>query len=223
MLIDLYLLRKPDLNIMDAIVGMDHNGPTAGEPKSVGLVLASEDGFALDLTALRITGIDPLTVPVMQAAFERDLISLTGGDIIVVGTAAADAAVHNFRLPDHTPSTLPRIARSPLFLMLVDAIKPDVRFNGGTCTLCKKCSEICPKGAIRFSHGHPYVNKKKCIRCFCCHELCTAGGIVIRPSPLLRVILSLGLRSRKLQNAIDTMFGIIARIRNRNIPPSAGR
>ena len=35
------------LTIMDAVVGMDGAGPSAGEPRQIGLVLASEDAFAM--------------------------------------------------------------------------------------------------------------------------------------------------------------------------------
>ena len=36
---------------MDAIVGMEGNGPNAGQPKKVGLILASKDSVALDTVA----------------------------------------------------------------------------------------------------------------------------------------------------------------------------
>jgi uncharacterized protein (DUF362 family) len=69
------LFNKPHLNILDAIVGMDHNGPAAGKPIETKLVLASEDGFVLDLTALKIIVIDPMRVPVMKASFVRTLVN----------------------------------------------------------------------------------------------------------------------------------------------------
>lgn len=43
MLVDLTLLIKPRLYIMDAIVGMEGNGPASGTPRSIGLILASTD------------------------------------------------------------------------------------------------------------------------------------------------------------------------------------
>ena len=40
MLLEIYLLRKPDLTIVDAITAMEGNGPGSGDPVHVGLLLA---------------------------------------------------------------------------------------------------------------------------------------------------------------------------------------
>jgi uncharacterized protein (DUF362 family) len=40
-LVDIFTVVKPSLAIMDGIVGMEGNGPSAGKPRKIGLVLAS--------------------------------------------------------------------------------------------------------------------------------------------------------------------------------------
>ena len=50
----LYSIFNPDLTIMDARVGIEGNGPTKGDPVSLGLILTSTDALAIDIVATRI-------------------------------------------------------------------------------------------------------------------------------------------------------------------------
>ena len=54
MLIDLNLFLKPSLTIVDGVVAMEGNGPTAGVPKKVGLLIASKNQFKLDFICAHI-------------------------------------------------------------------------------------------------------------------------------------------------------------------------
>ena len=54
MLIDINEHYKCKLNIIDAVVGMDGNGPTQGNPKLIGAILASTNPYALDVVAANI-------------------------------------------------------------------------------------------------------------------------------------------------------------------------
>ncbi|MGB9132092.1 MAG: DUF362 domain-containing protein, partial [Methanosarcina sp.] len=66
--VDIYSIVKPQLAIMDGIVGMEGNGPSNGTPVSAGVVMASYDCVALDIVASELIGIDPLKVPTNKAA-----------------------------------------------------------------------------------------------------------------------------------------------------------
>jgi uncharacterized protein (DUF362 family) len=55
---DLLKIRKPDLNIMDGMIGMEGD-ETRGYPKKLDLVLASTDPVALDTVCCKIMGINP--------------------------------------------------------------------------------------------------------------------------------------------------------------------
>ena len=55
-LVDIHQMVPPHLVIMDAIVGMEGNGPNAGQPKKVGLIIASKDSVAMDAVASTIIG-----------------------------------------------------------------------------------------------------------------------------------------------------------------------
>jgi uncharacterized protein (DUF362 family) len=59
LLVDLQRLLKPQLCIMDGIVGVDRRGPTNGRPRRLDIVLGSTDAVALDATAMRLVGLDP--------------------------------------------------------------------------------------------------------------------------------------------------------------------
>ncbi len=59
LLVDLQCLLKPQLCIMDGIVGVDRRGPTNGRPRRLDMVLGSTDAVALDATAMRLVGLDP--------------------------------------------------------------------------------------------------------------------------------------------------------------------
>ncbi|MBU4195121.1 MAG: 4Fe-4S binding protein, partial [Actinobacteria bacterium] len=56
------------------------------------------------------------------------------------------------------------------------------------CTACGKCAKICPAGAIRMKGGIAVVNNRRCINCFCFHELCEHDGIELKPPPLARLL-----------------------------------
>ncbi|HLB25469.1 MAG TPA: DUF362 domain-containing protein [Nitrospirota bacterium] len=58
LLVELNRIFRPQLCIMDGITGMENRGPTNGTPRSLGLVLGSNDPVALDATAMRLAGLD---------------------------------------------------------------------------------------------------------------------------------------------------------------------
>ncbi len=48
MLIDLDELMKPTLHVMDAVIGMEGDGPSGGSPRKIGAIITSADYTALD-------------------------------------------------------------------------------------------------------------------------------------------------------------------------------
>ena len=56
------------LAIVDGIVGMEGDGPLAGPPKHAGILVMGRNLPAVDATAARAMGVDPLRVPYLKAA-----------------------------------------------------------------------------------------------------------------------------------------------------------
>lgn len=98
-LIDIFNIRKPALAIMDGVVAMEGNGPGNGIPRRVGVILASNDCFALDIIASKIIGVNPLEVMTNKAAIKKGLLKGTE-NIEVVGERLAQIMVNDFLLPD---------------------------------------------------------------------------------------------------------------------------
>lgn len=59
MLSSLHRLFHPQFSVMDATVCMEGRGPVAGKPRRMDLILASQDGVALDATCMRLIGLEP--------------------------------------------------------------------------------------------------------------------------------------------------------------------
>lgn len=74
MLIDLNEFLKPKYCIVDAVVGMEGNGPTAGTPRKIGAILASKSPYKLDLACAAIIGLTKENVPTLEEAYKRGFI-----------------------------------------------------------------------------------------------------------------------------------------------------
>jgi len=70
---DISLARKPDLNLVDAVVSRDGTGFRQGENRPLGLVLASTNQLAVDLVGTAIMGFDPLSLTYLRVASDRGM------------------------------------------------------------------------------------------------------------------------------------------------------
>ncbi len=75
------------------------DGPTAGEKRHVGLIMASESPYALDTAVSSIIGIEPMTVPTIRAASLRNLFSGDLKDIDIKGVRLDEIRMEPFKLP----------------------------------------------------------------------------------------------------------------------------
>lgn len=87
-LVDLNRFFKPDLSIIDAVVGMEGFGPVDGKPKYIGAIIASKDPVAADTIASKIIGINPSKIKYLKYA-ERKGLGKTD-DIKVVGCSVEE-------------------------------------------------------------------------------------------------------------------------------------
>ncbi len=109
-ILDINATVKPHLAIVDGIVGMEGDGPIMGTPKPAGCLVMGRDLAAVDATAARIMGIDPLKVAYLKAADGRlgtireEEIAQRGETIAATRT---DFALLDF-IPAHQGLRLPR-------------------------------------------------------------------------------------------------------------------
>ena len=82
-LVDICTFISPAITIMDGVVGMEGEGPTAGIPRKIGVLLASPSPYAIDVVACKLINLDPLKVPTIQRCMERNLIERDLSDICV--------------------------------------------------------------------------------------------------------------------------------------------
>jgi uncharacterized protein (DUF362 family) len=98
MLVETARTIDPDLTIVDGILGHEGNGPSAGEPKELGVLAASGNVFALDQAMLAILKVDPESVPTQRAARTLGL-NFDLGAIDFVLARPEDLAIDDWKLP----------------------------------------------------------------------------------------------------------------------------
>ncbi|MFZ5644286.1 MAG: DUF362 domain-containing protein [Bacillota bacterium] len=175
MLVDIADLLRPQVNIMDCVLGMEGNGPLSGTPRHVGLLLGGTNPYALDAAACRLAGISPEKVVYLRQAELRGLIGkLNSLDLRGDSLEAVDPP---FKLPGH--KNLDFNAPPEIKKVLARWFQPRPIFDREICAGCGDCARSCPSGAITVGGGKAFVDLDKCIRCFCCHELCLPKAVSI--------------------------------------------
>jgi hypothetical protein len=59
LVVEVFRLRVPDLFIVDAVVGMEGNGPASPDLREIGLILAADNAVAMDAVMAAMMGLDP--------------------------------------------------------------------------------------------------------------------------------------------------------------------
>ncbi len=187
MLVDLNTLLRPRLYLMDGVMAMEGNGPRSGSPRKMGVILASTDPVALDATVARLVAMDPSFVPTADPGERSGLGTWREENIEVVGDKLED-----FVCPDFDVVREPVESRKGgrLVAFVKNRISPQPVIDGAKCNQCGTCVTHCPvtPKAVDWRRGNherpPVHHYGRCIRCFCCQELCPQAAISIR-QPLL--------------------------------------
>jgi uncharacterized protein (DUF362 family)/Pyruvate/2-oxoacid:ferredoxin oxidoreductase delta subunit len=186
MLVELCALLKPRLTIMDAVVGMEGNGPGSGDPREIGVVIAGRDPVSVDAVSGALVGVAPARLPIMRAAAAAHIGETQLERIRVLGEALQDVAIKHFRLPpqSHLEWRLPEWARRSL----KNAFTTKPAVNQSLCVQCGICQGHCPQGAIRIAATGLEIDYRNCIRCFCCQEFCPQGAITVGLGWALKIV-----------------------------------
>ena len=187
MLVDLQEYFKPRLHIVDAVTCMEGNGPTAGTPRQLGLVLAGENPYEVDQICATLIGLSPEQVLTQKAAAERGLVPDTTFPEALRGYCMAD-----FQVPPTKSSLfknlLPGKAGELLGKLIAKVLSPRPTAKKGVCIGCGKCQKMCPAKAIVVKNNSPKIRRRACIGCFCCQEFCPKGALEAKRPPIARLL-----------------------------------
>jgi Pyruvate/2-oxoacid:ferredoxin oxidoreductase delta subunit len=193
MLVCLNLYLRPRLYVMDGIIAMQGNGPRGGTARQMNVLLFSADPVALDATVCRMIDLDPLFVPTMQPAQDWGLGTYRAEEIEIVGDALESFLQKDF---DVVRSPVRPVTSSAAVGFARNLVSPRPVIDAAVCKNCGTCVEHCPAGpkAVEWHNGDkskpPAYKYERCIRCFCCQELCPEGAITVT-TPLLGKLLQL--------------------------------
>jgi uncharacterized protein (DUF362 family)/Pyruvate/2-oxoacid:ferredoxin oxidoreductase delta subunit len=178
LLATIYMQIKPSINLMDSVLAMEGQGPgTRGTPREVGYLIGGTDALELDMAACRLVGMDPFELLTTKAS-------------IGLGASPEEPEMDGFPGPVEgyvIPEAMdlvfgPRFTRG--FFRRHIADRP-VNIES-ICKYCNECVNICPAKAIVNMGMELKFNYDKCIRCYCCVEVCPHAAMEKRSTWLKR-------------------------------------
>lgn len=106
---DLLYLFKPDLVIIDGIIGGEGNTPAPVDPVDVGVIISGNNSVEVDRVGTKIMGINPDEVPLIKEAVKRgfsdETVKVTG-EIISVPFRGANPSLMDEEFSKNFPNVL---------------------------------------------------------------------------------------------------------------------
>ena len=182
---------------MDAVVGMEGEGPSGGTPRRLGFLAASAETVALDMVTFRAMNLDTDTVPLLAAARKRGFGTTDFREITLAGATHEELLCADFKSIRQLDSPLRLL---PLPRKCLDFVqrhwKAVPHIDRAKCVKCMRCRDGCPVRPPAIDPAKAAVaNPAVCIKCYCCHEFCPVKAISVNPTFLERFILTPRLRT----------------------------
>lgn len=184
LLVDICQKINPRFSLIDGIVGMEGDGPSSGSPRSVYSLVGGLNPHAVDRIGAGLIGLDRKKAPTLRAAEKRQLFT---EEIELLGNPVSHLSVPGFKIPT-TRSVHFYRGKLPKWLerYLDNWLTPRPLFRHELCSGCEVCKKSCPPGVITMEKEKPRADLDRCIRCFCCQELCPLHAVEIQRSWLLK-------------------------------------
>ncbi len=173
-IVDVFRLRVPDLFIVDAVVGMEGNGPASPHLRDIGLVIASDNAVSLDAVIATMMGCDPNLLPFLNRAESLGLGNCDLSEVDIIGELKA---IKDFKLPPLGGEAVSGNKEIQSAIRAKTKLKPHL--DPVLCTGCGTCAEHCAVSALSMQDGIPVVDANSCIICFCCQEICPEKAITL--------------------------------------------
>lgn len=160
---------KPAVTLVDGILALEGQGPgRGGTPRHLGILAAGTDPAAVDFAVARTVGCPPDSLPTHRAVLALGHFSAPPD---IIGTAPSTIRL---RLPKlgstgFGPPSIQRLTRKHLLQ------RPNV--NKPECRVCGLCRKQCPANAITILQENIRFDYNRCIRCYCCVEICPHGAL----------------------------------------------
>jgi uncharacterized protein (DUF362 family)/Pyruvate/2-oxoacid:ferredoxin oxidoreductase delta subunit len=173
--VEVFRLRVPDLFIVDAVVGMEGNGPACPDLRNIGMILASDNAVAVDSVIATMMGCDPGRLRFLRQAKEAGLGDYDIRSIEIIGELKR---LPDFKLPPLGGEAILRNEAMQSMIHKRATLRPQA--DSETCTSCGTCVDHCPVSALSMVANVPQVDAGTCIACFCCQEMCPEKAITLR-------------------------------------------
>ena len=174
-IVEVFRLRVPDFFIVDAVVGMEGNGPASPDLRNIGLILASDNAVAVDAVIATMMGCDPGRLRFLQKAKEAGLGDYDLNSIEVIGELKP---LPDFKLPPLGGEAILRNEAVQSIIHDRTLLRPEA--DPDKCTGCGTCIDHCPMSALSLVENIPQDDAAMCIACFCCQEMCPEQAIALR-------------------------------------------
>ncbi len=183
LLLDIYNGVKPSFTILDGVIGMHGDGPTSGEPYGFGLIGACVDALTMDFWLCKMLGAKFEDYPLYLAAKKRNYPQCILNPNDIEGDFNSEKIFEGVKLPKtRTMRLLPPL---PFIERLMTSRPVHIP---KLCIGCGRCQAVCAAGALKHENRKLHFDYSKCIRCYCCHEMCPVKAIEFKPSRLVSLV-----------------------------------